>query len=179
MNVNDISTVHLDFEINRRDLFRVNLDLAKWRIVIGLFVAAIPIVGLSYLFILIDEKQTLLQLSPLFIAMPLVAVGGQVLRLHAGCSRFVSGLTESQRRFQYLFQAEGDGYDLTYGESFSHVAWKDVLKAIEKPGYFVLYLNRSEARLVPKSGFHLPADIPLLRSILCAKLGARAKLLSQ
>lgn len=31
MNINDITTIHVDFEINRRDFFRVNLDLAKWR----------------------------------------------------------------------------------------------------------------------------------------------------
>jgi hypothetical protein len=179
MNPNDITPIHVDFEINRRDLFRVNLDLAKWRLLAGLLVAAIPIVGLSYFFILIDEGDMLLQLSPLYIGAPLVAVGGQVLRLHAACRKFVSALPASQRRFQYLFQAEGDGYDLTYGESFSHVAWKDVLKAIEKPAHFVIYLNSFEARIVPKEGFHLPADIPILRSILSAKLGTRARLLSR
>jgi hypothetical protein len=179
MNANDIPSIHVDFEIYHRDLFRVNLDQAKWRLILGLIVAAIPIVGLSYLFILIDERQMLFQLSPLVIATPLVAIGAQVLRLHVACRRFVSGLPESQRRFQYLFLAEGDGYDRTYGESFSHVAWKDVLKAIEKPGYFVFYLNRFEARIIPKRGFHLLADIPALRSILFAKLGTRAKLLSQ
>jgi len=179
MNPREITTIHVDYEINRRDLFEVNLDLAKWRLVVGLLVAAIPIAGLSYLFILIDEGKTLLQLSPLFIGAPLMAVGGQVLRLHAACRKFVSALPASQRRFQYLFQSEGDGYDLTYGDSFSHIAWKDVLKAIEKPAYFVFYLNRFEARIVPKAGFHLPADIPVLRSILSAKLGTKAKLLNR
>ena len=135
MNTNNISPIHFDFEINQRDLFRMNLDLAKWRIVTGLVVAAIPIVGLSYFFVLIDEKKILLQLSPLFIGLPLATVGGQVLRLHAICRKFVAGLPDSQRRVHYLFQAETDGYDVTYGESFSHVAWNDVLKAIEKPAY--------------------------------------------
>lgn len=179
MNLNDTTTIHVDFEINRRDLFRVNLDLAKWRLIAGLLVAAIPIVVLSYLFMLIDEGKLLLQLSPLFIGAPLVAIGGQVLRLHAACRKFVSRLPDSKRRFQYLFQAETDGYDLTNGESFSHVAWNDVLKAIEKPAYFVLYLNSLEASIVTKGGFHLPADIPMLRTLLRAKLGVRAKLSSQ
>jgi len=179
MNPNHTTTVYVDFEINRRVMFRVNVELAKWRILIGLLVAAVPIVGLSYFFILIDEGKIFLQLSPLFVAMPLAAVGGQVLRLHAACRKYVSSLPESQRRVQYLFQAETDGYDLTYGESFTHVAWKDVLKAVEKPGYFVIYLSRFEIRFVPKGGFHLPADIPVLRSILWAKLGTRARLLNQ
>lgn len=179
MNLNETTTIHVDFEINRRDLFRVNLDLAKWRLFAGLLLAAIPIVGLTYFFILIGEGKILLQLSPLFIGAPLLGVGGQVLRLHAACRKFVSQLPDSQRRFQYLFQAETDGFDRTYGESFDHVAWNDVLKAIEKPAYFVLYLNRFEARIVPKGGFHVPGDIPVLRSILHARLGARANLFRQ
>jgi hypothetical protein len=176
MNASESTAIYVDFEIDRRDLFRVNLDLAKWRLVIGLLVVAVPILGLGYLFIIIDEEQTFLQLSPLFIAAPLLAVGGQVLRLHATCRKFVSRLPESQRRFQYLFQAETDGYDLNYGESYTHVAWKDVSKAIEKPAYFVLYLNSFEARIVPKRGFHVAADIPVLRSLLYEKLGPRASL---
>jgi YcxB-like protein len=179
MNLNEIKTIHVDFEVNRRDLFRVNLDMAKGRLITALLVAAIPIVGLSYLFLLIDEGAMLLQLSPLLIGAPLLAVGGQVLRLHAACRKFVSQLPDSQRRFLYLFQAETDGFDRTYGESFNHVAWNDVLKAIEKPAYFVLYLNSFEARIVPKGGFHLSGDIPMLRSILRTRLGARANLFRQ
>jgi hypothetical protein len=33
MNSNDVTAIHVDFEINRRDLFRANLDLAKWRLI--------------------------------------------------------------------------------------------------------------------------------------------------
>jgi hypothetical protein len=179
MPSNDIMTIHVDFEVNRRDLFRMNLDLAKWRILLGFAIAVIPVVGLGYFFILIDEKKILLQLSPLFLGLPLASVGGQILRLHAICRKFVGALPDSQRRVQYLFQAETDGYDLTYGHSFSHVAWQDVLKAQEKPAYFVLYLNRFQAGFVPKRGFHQPADIPVLRSILSAKLGVKAKLFAQ
>ena len=179
MNSNDVPTIHVDFEIDRRDLFRANFDLAKWRLLTGIVVAVIPILGLTYFFILIDEKKILLELSPLFIGVPLVAVGGQVLRLHASCKKLVSGLSDSHRRFQYLFQAEADGYDLNCGESFSHVAWQDVLKVIEKPSYFLIYPNRFEARILPTRGFHQPADIPILRDILLSKLGAKAKLLGQ
>ncbi|HWN10850.1 MAG TPA: YcxB family protein [Pyrinomonadaceae bacterium] len=176
MSANDTTSIQVDFEVNRRDLFRMNLDLAKWRILLGLAVAAIPIVGLSYFFVLIDEKKILLQLSPLFIGLPLASVGGQILRLHAICRKFVRGLPESQRRVQYRFQSETDGYDVTYGNSFSHVAWQDILKVEEKPAYFVLYLNRIEAGFVPKQGFHQSADIPVFRRILSAKLGLKAKL---
>jgi len=173
MSSKKVMAIQVDFEVNRRDLFRANLDLAKWRLLLGLAVAAVPIVGLSYFFILIDEKTILLQLSPLFIGLPLASVGGQILRLHAFCRKFVAGLPDSQRRVQYLFQAEADGYDLTYGHSSSHVAWQDVLKAAEKPDYFVVWLNRYEAGIIPKRGFHRPAEIPEFRSILSAKLGPK------
>jgi hypothetical protein len=179
MNPNESSTVHVDFEVNPRDLFRVNLDLAKWRLIASFFVVSIPVLGLGYLFLLIDESEMLLELSPLIIGVPIVAAVGQILRLHATCRRFVATLPASQRRFHYLFQAETDGYDLTYGESFSHVAWKDVFKVIEKPAYFVFYLNSYQPRIVPKQGFHLREDIPMLRSILRANLGSKARILSQ
>ncbi len=179
METKAATTIHVDYQINRRDLFRANLDLDKWRLVIGLIVSAIPVVAATYFFMLIDETKILLQLSPLFIGAPFVAVGGQVLRLHATCRKFVSDLPESQRRIQYLFQPETDGFDLTYGESFGHVAWKDVLKATEKPGYFVLYQNRFQATIIPKEGFHLKAEVPTLRSVLRAKLGQRAELLNE
>ena len=179
MNSNDVTAIHVDFEINRSDLFRANLDLSKWRLIAAFFVMTILIVATSYLFLLINEGIILLQLAPLIIAAPLVAVGGQVLRLNAICRKFVSELNESQRRCHYLFQAETDGYDLTFGESFSHIAWKDVLKVIERPACFVFYLNNFHIRIVPKHGFHLREDIPMLRSILRAKLGAKAKVLNR
>src|SRR6185295_16064095 len=178
MQTNAATTIHVDYEINRRDLFRVNLDLDKWRLLIGLIVSALPVIAGAYFFMLIDEKEILLQLSPLLAGLPFVAMGGQVLRLHAACRKFVSALPESQRRIQYLFQLETDGFDLTHGESFSHVAWNDVSKAIEKPAYFVLYRNRFQATIVPKEGFHSRAEVPTLRSVLRAKLGQKAELLS-
>jgi YcxB-like protein len=121
----------------------------------------------------------LLQLSPLLIAAPLAAVGGQVLRLHSACRKFVSALPESQRRIQYSFHLETDGFDVACGESFGHVAWNDVSKAIEKPDYFVLHQNKFQAKVVPKEGFLLHADVATLRGVLRAKLGERARLLSQ
>lgn len=176
MSSREVTAIRVDCEVNPRDLFRANLDLAKWRLLLGFAIAAIPIVSLSYFFILIDEKKILLQLSPLFIGLPLASVGGQVLRLHAVCRKFVAALPDSQRRVQYQFQAETDGYDVIYGHSFSHVAWSDVLKAEEKPNYFVIYLNRFDAGFVPKKGFQKADDIPLLRSILATRLGLKAKL---
>jgi hypothetical protein len=179
MQAASTTTIHVDYEINRRDLFRVNLALDKWRLVIGLIVSALPVIAGAYFFMLIDETEMLIQLSPLLAGAPFVAVGGQVLRLHAVCRKFVSAMPESQRRVQYFFQPETDGYDVASGESFGHVAWDDVLKAIEKPAYFVLYQNRFQANIIPKEGFHSRAEVPTLRGVLRAKLGQRAELLNQ
>ncbi len=41
MSSKNDTAIQVDFEVNRRDVFRTNLDLAKWRLLLGLAVAAI------------------------------------------------------------------------------------------------------------------------------------------
>jgi hypothetical protein len=101
-------------------------------------------------------------------------LGGQVLRLHATARKYVSALSTSQRQLQYIFQSSSDGYDSASGGSFSHTVWKDIMQVVEKPGYFLIYLNRFEVGILPRRGFR-PADIPVFRGIVRSKLGGRAK----
>ena len=168
-------TVLVSFEIDRRDLFRANMDLSRWRFLAGIFAVLALVSSLGYFFFLIGEQNILLQTSPLFIGIPLLAVGGQVLRLHASARKFVASLSRSQRQIDYMFQANSDGYELTAGASFSHIAWKDVMKVVEKPLYFLIYRSRFEVGIVPKRGFR-SADIPLFREIVRSRLGRQAKL---
>jgi hypothetical protein len=174
MTTNDDDTVMVDFEIKGRDLFRANMELAKRRFLIGVILVFTLVLPLGYFFIMIGERTILLQTSPLFIGLPLVALGGQVLRLHAASTKYVSALNARQRQPQYTFNSSSDGYDSTFGESFSHTAWKDVMKVVEKPGYFLIYLNRFEVGILPKRGFQT-ADIPVFRNIVRSKLSGRAK----
>jgi hypothetical protein len=132
------------------------------------------VLPLGYFFIIIGEQTILLKTSPLFIGLPLVALGGQVLRLHATSRKYVAALSTSQRQHQYMFQSSSDGYDSASGGSFGHTVWKDVMQVVEKPGYFLIYLNRFEAGILPKRGFQ-PADIPVFCDIVRSKLGGRAK----
>ncbi len=174
MATNNDDSVLVDFEINGRDMFRANMELAKWRLLIGVILVLTLVLPLAYLFIIIGEETIFLQTSPLFIGLPLVALGGQILRLHATSTKYVSALTASQRQPQFTFKSSSDGYDSAFGESFSHTAWKDVMQVIEKPGYFLIYLNRFEVGILPKRGFQ-PADIPVFRDIVRSKLSGRAK----
>ena len=144
---------------------------------LGVAFSVCLISGLMLLFLIIDEKAILMETSPLFIGLPLVAVGGQILRLHAACRKYVAGLTESQRRMQYAFYEHGDGYDVTSGESFSHVSWKDVLRLVERPRSLQIHLSKYDIRIIPKRGFHQGQDIGVLRSLLLASLGTKAHLL--
>ena len=121
----------------------------------------------------------LLELSPLFIGLPIMGVAGQVLRLHAACRKYFTGLPESQRGAQYMFPANGDGYDVMWGGSFSHIQWPDLLRVVEKSNYFLIFPNRFDATILPKRGFHEHSDIPRFRQILRAALGDKAKLLSE
>jgi hypothetical protein len=122
---------------------------------------------------MIGERTILLQTSPLFIGLPLIALGGQVLRMRAISTKYVSALTARQKQPRYTFKSSSDGYDATFGESFAHTSWKDVLKVVERPGYFLIYLNRFEVGILPKRGFQ-PADLPVFRSLVRSKLSSRA-----
>ena len=170
--------IHMDFIIAQRDLFLVNFRLARLRLSIGVGIVVILTLAMMWLFTTIDEQPILLELSPLFIGAPLIVVAVHVLRVYAACRRYVSGLPESQRRVQYMFQANTDGYDVTWGGSFSHILWQDLLKVVEQPDYFLFYLNQLEIKILPKRGFHQTSDIPAFRSILQSKLGNNARLLT-
>ncbi len=172
-----IRTVRLDFSIESRDLFRASLSLAKIRLLIGLAISAGLISGLVYFFILIDEKVILLKTSPLFVALPLMAVGGQVLRMHATCRKYVRSLSGEQRRLRFTFCSGSDGYDLRSGESFSHISWKDVLKIVEQPASVLIFLSRYDLQIIPKRGFNDASDLLTLRQILLSSAGRKAKLL--
>jgi hypothetical protein len=170
------SLVHIDFFLERQDLFKASLQMAKRRLLIGIGIVALFSAGVIYFFVLIDEVGILLQLSPLFIGFPIMGVAGQVLRLHAICRKYFSSLSESQRRIHYMFAGNAEGYDLQHGDSFSHIAWTDVSKVVELPVRFLNYLNPYTAYVIPKRGFHQDSDISLFKSIVRSKLGNKAML---
>jgi hypothetical protein len=171
----DDATVIATFDLDQRVLFRAGLDLAKRRLIIALLFVAMLIAGLIYLFLLIGEQNILWQTSPLFIGLPLVAWGGQILRLYATTRKYVLSLAPSKRTIQYMFLSNTDGYEIISGESSAHIAWADMLKVTERRSYFLLHLNRFEVNVIPKSAFE-PAGLPIFRAILKSKLGQRAEL---
>ena len=179
MTSSNETIIHLDFSIEHRDLFRASLEMARLRIAIGIGIAVVFIIALIWFFSVIGEQQMLLELSPLFIGLPILGVAGQILRLHAGCRKYINALPESQRAAQYMFPPNVDGYDVTWGGSFSHIQWPGLLKVVEKPNYFLLFFNRFDATILPKRGFHQHSDIPLFRQLLRSALGEKAKLLSE
>ncbi len=69
-------TLQIDATIELGDYFRAYLDASKIRLVIGCLVVVSFIAALSYFFVLIGEPRILLQLSPLFVGLPLVAIAG-------------------------------------------------------------------------------------------------------
>jgi YcxB-like protein len=169
--------IQVYFSLEARDLFRASMDLAKFRLLLGLLFTLCIVSGLVMFFIMLDEKLILLETSPFFVGLPLLSVGGQVLRIHAACRKYVARLTDSQRRMQFTFCEETDGYDVACGDSFGHVSWKDIFKVVEKQQYFHFFISKYEARIIPKRGFHQAADVDLLRNMLASKLGSKAKFL--
>ena len=171
------SEVRFEYTTNAGDLFRASVGLAKFRILLGLGFSLILIGGLVTFFLAIDEKQILLQTSPLFIGIPLLAVGGQLLRLHAASRKYVSSLSSSQRQNRFVFSDIADGIDIAYGDSSGHISWNDIQKVIERRKTFLVFLNKYDVRLIPKGAIQDVNQIKILRHILSAKLGSRAHLL--
>ena len=169
----DGAVVTAEYELDHRLIFRANLALAKWRLTIAVLILSLLVGSLIYFFVLIEEQEILWQTSPLFIGIPLLGIGGQLLRLHAVSRKYVSSLLPSQRVVRYAFRAEADGYEVLLGESYSLIGWSDHLKVLEKPGYFLLFHNRYDINIIPKSAFE-PHGISTFRKILRSKLGDRA-----
>ena len=170
--------VRLEYRVQARDLFRASVGLAKFRILLGLGIGSILIAGLVMFFIRIDEKLILLQTSPLFIGFPLLAVGGQILRLHAASRKYVSSLSASQRLNRFMFSDATDGIDVASGDSTAHIAWNDIQKITEKRHNLLVFLNQYDIRLIPKAAVQDFNQLETLRTIVRLKLGSRAKLLS-
>jgi hypothetical protein len=171
--------IKLEFTVNARDIFRVLLELSKVRIFLGLAFSLFLITGLVVFFFIIDEKRILIETSPLFVAVPLLAVGGQILRLHATCRKYVLSLSPSQRLMQYVFSDEADGFEVHSGDSFGRIGWADVSKIVEQTKHFLIFLNKYDVRVIPKEALASPKELNLFRSILMAKLGSRTQLLPQ
>ena len=177
MSNEDNTAIHIDFSVDARDLFRANIGLAKIRLLLGLGFSLALVTGLVIFFVIIDEKVILVQTSPLFIGLSLAAVGGQVLRMRAVCRKYVSNLSSSQRRIHYLFSPDADGYEVASGDSTGHISWNDVRKVVEKPKYFLIFLNKFDVSLIPRKAIQPAEQAALLRKILVAKLGVRARLM--
>src|SRR5438132_7595596 len=177
MSTNPATSVQIDFMVNVGDLFRASLDLAKARLLLGLGFSITLVAGLIIIFLIIDEKVILVQTSPLFIGLPLVAVGGQLLRMHATCRKYVSSLSPSQRRMRYLFYEDAEAYDVASGDSVGHISWNDVLKVVERRKHFLIFLNKFDVSWIPKKAIQPAEQAALLRKLLVAKLGVRAKLI--
>src|SRR5436309_10073899 len=139
MSSESVSSIHIDFSVEARDLFRASIDMAKLRLLLGLGFSLALITGLVIFFVTIDEKLILLQTSPLFIGIPLLAVGGQVLRMHAACRKYVCSLSPSQRRMRYWFSEAADSYDVASGDSTGRISWNDVLKVVETQKYILIF----------------------------------------
>lgn len=158
---NDSAVVTAEHKLDHRLIFRATLALAKWRLAIAALVFGLLTDSLIYFFVLIEEQEILWQTSPLFIGIPLMGIGGQLLRLHAVSRKYASSLPPSQRVVRYAFR-------------YALIAWSEHFKALEKTGYFLLFHNRYDVSVIPKSAFE-PHGIPTFRKILRSKLGDRAQ----
>ena len=169
--------LQVDTTIELKDYFYAYFDTAKTKLIIACLIVAAVIAGFIYFFTLIGEEKILWQLSPLFFGMPIVAIVGQFLRIHASYRKYIRDLPESQRNIHYIFHEAGDGFDIVRGKNFSHIAWDNVRKIIERPRYFHFVLNEYESIIIPKRFLLHGSDEQVMREILVSSVGPKVKLL--
>lgn len=169
--------IQVDATIDLKDYFHVYLDAAKTKLIIACLIVGSVIVGFTYFFILIGEQKILWQLSPLFFGVPIVAVVGQLLRVHASYRKYLTDLSDSGKNIHYLFHENGDGFDIVCGKSFGHVAWEDVRTVIERPRYLKFVLNKYESIIIPKRFLSHGSTEEVMKEIIVSQVGHKARLL--
>lgn len=169
--------LQVDATVELKDYFHVYFDAMKTKLIIACLLVASVIGGFAYFFILIGEQKILWQLSPLFFGVPIVAIVGQILRVHASYRKYIRDLSDSEKNILYMFRENGDGFDIVSGKSFGHVAWDDVRKVIERPRYFRFFLNKYESIIIPKRFLQHGSDEELLKEIIVSQVGHKTKLL--
>lgn len=170
------NVLKLDFTIQPADLFRASIKVARTRIILGFAFSLAFISGLVLFFLIIDEKVILAQTSPLFVGIPLLAVGGQLLRLHASCKQYVRSLPVAQRHMSYSFPATDQSFQVASGDSFSSISWVDVMKVVEDRERFLFFFNKFDVRVIPKNAFPSADSIVPFRQLLLSRLDKRVSL---
>ena len=170
-------TVQVDGTIDLKDYFHAYFDAAKTKLIIASLAVVLLIAGLTYFFLLIGEREILWQLSPLFFGVPIVAIVGQFLRVHASYRKYIKDLSESEKNVLYLFSESGDGFDMVRGKNFGHMAWENVRKVIERPRYFRFVLNKYDSIIIPKKFLASGSDERIMKEIIASRVGNRFKLL--
>ena len=79
-------------------------------------------------------------------------------------------------RASFSFSVAEASFRVVSGESFSNVSWTDAMKVSEDRKRFLIFFNRFNICVIPKSAFTEPASISRLREDLLARLGTRANL---
>ncbi len=159
-------TLQIDTTVELKDYFLVYFDSAKIQLIIGLAVILLLFGAIAYFFVLIGEQKILLQLVPLFLGLPLVALVGQLLRVHASYRKYIKKLSIEERQVHYIFKEDGDGFDMVRGASFAHFAWSDIRRIIERPGYFNFTLNDYQSVIIPKRFLRDESERQLIDAIL-------------
>ena len=170
--------LQVDVRIELKDYFHVYFDTAKTKLIVACGFVAAVIAGFTYFFTLIGEQKILWQLSPLFFGLPIVAIVGQFLRVHASYRKYIRDLSDSEKNVHYMFHENGDGFDVVNGNSFGHVAWESVRKVIERPRYFRFVLNKYDSVIIPKRFLLHGSEEAMLKEIIVSQLGNKVKLLT-
>src|SRR5258706_16466215 len=116
-------TVRLSFSVEFGDLFLPNLDLIKFRPLLSLGIGLSFVAVMVWIFLRLGGGPILFETAPLFIVFPLFSSVAPILRTYSMSRKFVSRLSATQRQVRYTISQPANGYEVAFGDSFSHIAW--------------------------------------------------------
>ena len=169
-------TLHLDGDVELRDLLRLSLEAIKTNLIIGVTICLLLFAAVTCFFVSIDESKMLPDILPIFVGIPCIVVIGRTLQVYVECRKVMADLKKSGRTVHYLFHEDGDGYDVMTGKNFSHAAWEGLTRASESPHFFRWDFGKTSVWAVPKRFFKSEAEVRMMRKLLHSKLGEKAKL---
>ena len=93
---------------------------------------------------------------------------GIPLAQRRGASRTFNTMPAAQGERVYTF--DGDDITLAGGLSSGVVKWKAIVRVVETPDLFLLFLNGQVAHFVPKAAFASEADVSRFRKLVAEKV---------
>ena len=138
----------------------------------GIFVGVLPILMFALQLVRGRTLQAALINDLVWIVVfPAVWFVGIPLAQRRGADRTFNSMPAARGERVYTF--DGDDITLAGGLSSGVLNWKAIVRVVETPDLFLLFLSGQVAHFVPKAGFASEADVNRFRTLVAEKVDGR------